>query len=443
MLDDRARPPPGASVDGDGARGAYAALLRAELLGAAPSRPPPSPAMPSTSDALSPSPWRGPSSGARVFGYRAPPPTASPARRGLLVPPPAAVPFASPHATPPRAPPRKVSRAPFKVLDAPGLADDFYLNLVDWSASNVLAVGLGTCVYLWSACTSSVTKLCDLAEGGGAAGSPGSGGDAVTSVGWSGRGSYLAVGSAAGDVHLYDVGKAARVRTLGGHRGRVGAVSWCGHSLATGSRDRAVLVRDSRAPGDVISRLAGHRSEVCGLRWSPDGATLATGGNDNALLLWCARSGGADPLHRLTAHTAAVKAIAWSPHAHGLLASGGGTADRCIRFWSAGSGAALGTVDTGSQVCNLAWSKNANELVSTHGYSQNAVSVWRYPGMARVATLTGHTLRVLYLAVSPDGRTIVTGAGDETLRFWSVFAPPRARAGDGRPLASSARSLLR
>jgi len=138
-----------------------------------------------------------------------------------------------------------------------------------------------------------------------------------------------------------------------------------------------------------------------------------------------------------------VKAIAWSPHAHGLLASGGGTADRCIRFWSAGSGAALGTVDTGSQVCNLAWSKNANELVSTHGYSQNAVSVWRYPGMARVATLTGHTLRVLYLAVSPDGRTIVTGAGDETLRFWSVFAPPRARAGDGRPLASSARSLLR
>jgi len=30
-------------------------------------------------------------------------------------------------------------------------------------------------------------------------------------------------------------------------------------------------------------------------------------------------------------------------------------------------------------------------------------------------------LRVLYLAASPDGQTIVTGAGDETLRFWSVF----------------------
>ena len=41
-----------------------------------------------------------------------------------------------------------------QVLDAPALQDDFYLNLVDWSSQNVLAVGLGTCVYLWSACTS-------------------------------------------------------------------------------------------------------------------------------------------------------------------------------------------------------------------------------------------------------------------------------------------------
>jgi cell division cycle 20-like protein 1, cofactor of APC complex len=56
--------------------------------------------------------------------------------------------------------PRKIARAPFKVLDAPALADDFYLNLVDWSAQNVLAVGLGSCVYLWSACTSKVGHWC-------------------------------------------------------------------------------------------------------------------------------------------------------------------------------------------------------------------------------------------------------------------------------------------
>ena len=45
-----------------------------------------------------------------------------------------------------------------QVLDAPALQDDFYLNLVDWSSQNMLAVGLGPCVYLWSACTSKVRE---------------------------------------------------------------------------------------------------------------------------------------------------------------------------------------------------------------------------------------------------------------------------------------------
>lgn len=41
--------------------------------------------------------------------------------------------------------------------------------------------------------------------------------------------------------------------------------------------------------------------------------------------------------------------------------------------------------------------------------------------MKKVTTLTGHSYRVLYLAMSPDSETIVTGAADETLRFWKVF----------------------
>ena len=57
---------------------------------------------------------------------------------------------------------RVIPPQPFKVLDAPCLQDDFYLNLVDWSAQNVLAVGLGSCIYLWSAQNSKVTKLSDI-----------------------------------------------------------------------------------------------------------------------------------------------------------------------------------------------------------------------------------------------------------------------------------------
>lgn len=43
------------------------------------------------------------------------------------------------------------------------------------------------------------------------------------------------------------------------------------------------------------------------------------------------------------------------------------------------------------------------------------VCVWRWPTLAKAATLTGHTTRVLYLAASPDGQTIVTGAGQAPL----------------------------
>ncbi|KAM1243255.1 hypothetical protein ACFX2G_035537 [Malus domestica] len=48
----------------------------------------------------------------------------------------------------PLKPLRKVPKTPHKVLDAPSLQDDFYLNLVEWSSQNALAVGLGTSVYL-------------------------------------------------------------------------------------------------------------------------------------------------------------------------------------------------------------------------------------------------------------------------------------------------------
>ena len=44
-----------------------------------------------------------------------------------------------------------------------------------------------------------------------------------------------------------------------------------------------------------------------------------------------------------------------------------------------------------------------------------------------MAKLTGHHYRVLYLAMSPDGESIVTGAGDETLRFWNVFSKARSQ----------------
>ena len=205
-----------------------------------------------------------------------------------------------------------------------------------------------------------------------------------------------------------------------GHTGRICTIAWCSKFMSTGSRDRTILNRDMRSSRDYVQKLIGHKQEVCGLKWSFDEQQLASGGNDNKLMIWSARSQNL-PEIRFDHHQAAVKAIAWSPHKHGLLASGGGTQDKTIKFWNTLKLENIDSIDTGSQVCNLLFSKNANELVSTHGYSQNEIVVWSYPTMKRMATLKGHTFRVLYLAASPDGQTLVTGAGDETLRFWNVF----------------------
>ncbi|GJQ15229.1 hypothetical protein GpartN1_g7020.t1 [Galdieria partita] len=328
---------------------------------------------------------------------------------------------------------RKVIKSPYKVLDAPNLADDFYLNLVDWSCNNILAVGLDRAVYLWNALNSKVTKLCEVSSG-----------DAICSVSWSPRGKELAVGTRCGEVHLYDISCLKNIRTWMGHTLRVGCLSWNDRLLASGSRDHSIRVRDWKSPSNQVMELSGHSQEVCGLKWSYDDKYLASGGNDNKLLIWNP-SWSLSPVSRLDQHTAAVKAIAWSPHQSGLLCSGGGTADRCIRFWNVVSGTLLKTVDTGSQVCNIAWSKNVNEFVSTHGYSQNQIIVWKYPSLSKVTTLTGHTYRVLYLAVSPDNESIVTGAGDETLRFWNVFPGTKTKADtmESKSMLSSYRTCLR
>lgn len=114
-------------------------------------------------------------------------------------------------------------------------------------------------------------------------------------------------------------------------------------------------------------------------------------------------------------------AIAWSPHDRHVLATGGGSSDKCLKFWNTISGTCISSVNTNSQVCNVAWSPHSKELVTTHGYVNNFISVWKYPSLKNVASLKGHSQRVLYMAMSPDGNNICTGAADESLRFWKIF----------------------
>ena len=129
----------------------------------------------------------------------------------------------------------KIPKTPFKVLDAPALKDDFYLNLIDWSNENILAVGVGSCIYLWNATSSKVTKLYDLGPT-----------DIVTSVGWSEKGGYLGVGTNSGLFQLWDPQECKLIKTSSGHDSRIGALAWNDYTVSTGSRDKNILHRDIR-----------------------------------------------------------------------------------------------------------------------------------------------------------------------------------------------------
>ena len=310
---------------------------------------------------------------------------------------------------------RQIPSAPSRILDAPDLLDDYYLNLLSWSDKNILAVALNQTVYLWNADNGEINELCSL---------EGAGDSHISSVSWVQEGgAHLAVGTSSGMTQLWDVEASKQLRTMDGHTERVGALSWNRHILSTGGRDSIIVNHDVRVAQHKVATLSGHSQEVCGLAWNPGGTTLASGANDNTLCLWdAATTSTSRARHTLTDHQAAVKALAWSPHEANLLATGAGTADRTIKFWNTQTGALLNSIDTGSQVCALQWNPHEKEILSSHGFARNQLCLWKYPSMAKIKELEGHTSRVLHMATSPDGRGVVTAAADETLRFWDVFA---------------------
>lgn len=324
---------------------------------------------------------------------------------------------------------RRVPSAPVRILDAPDIVDDYYLNLISWSRDNVLAVALGQSVYLWNATTGDIQHLLTL-DGPT---------DYVSSVCWckqEGRTNYIAVGTHNAAVKVFDGQTLQQIRNIGGlHRARVSSLAWNGSWLTSGSRDSLIANSDLRSSGEVVHRYRGHEQEVCGLKWNDDGTQLASGGNENFLCLWDASMSGGTGLNHfsprltLSSHKAAVKALDWCPFHRGLLASGGGTADRSIKFWNTVSGSLLNSIDTGSQVCSILWSRDQRELCSSHGYSENQLILWKYPSMTKIKELKGHTSRVLNMEMNPEGSQVVSAAADETLRFWDVFGGKEMKQG--------------
>ncbi|KAI8923059.1 WD40-repeat-containing domain protein [Entophlyctis helioformis] len=289
---------------------------------------------------------------------------------------------------------RRIPTCPEKVLDAPGLVDDFYLNLLD--------------------------EFCQTGED-----------DYISSVEFTLDGSHLAVATSAGDAQIWDVDSSSKVRTMRGRNSRVGVLSWDKHILSAGARDGSIWHHDVRVANHKVAELLGHSSEVCGLEWRPDGQMLASGGNDNLVNIWDVRS--TTPRITKSDHMAAVKAIAWCPWQLNLLATGGGSSDQTVHFWNTTTSGKVSSVHTGSQVTSIIWSRQYKEFLTSHGFPNNQLSIWGYPSLTKIADLAGHESRVLHTTLSPDGQMVASSASDESLKFWKVFEAPKGKGGSAGP----------
>ncbi|CAI5480003.1 unnamed protein product [Closterium sp. Yama58-4] len=354
-----------------------------------------------------------------------------------------------------RPPPRVIPHEAEKALEAPGVVDNFYLQLIDWSISDLVAVALGTSVFIWNAQNEESMELMSVETEDGQ--SP-----YVTGVSWAPDGIHLAIGISSFEIQVWNVSIPQQVRTFKGHSAPICAMDWYKTLLSAGDNAGTIINHDVRAREHIVARLKAHRKGVCGLKWAPSGRQLASGGDDNLVHIWdtalmssstapdaAGRRDGANLLrtnassaatsatgshvpllHRLAEHRGAVKALAWCPFRTHLLATGGGANDCTIRFWNTQTGACEKSVDAESQVTGLHWSKKDREIVSAHGYGANAnqLIVSKYPSLVPLARLKGHKDRVVSTAQAPDGDIIASLSADETLRIWRAFNPEPAAA---------------
>ncbi|XP_066458822.1 cell division cycle protein 20 homolog B isoform X2 [Eleutherodactylus coqui] len=289
-----------------------------------------------------------------------------------------------------------------------GLRNDYYLNLLDWSSKNLVALGLQSAVYVWNAETNSVEQTILLH-------SP----SYVSSVSWISNGSCLAVGTSNGEVQLWDIETQKKIRNMYGHMSVVGALSWNQHIVSSGCRLGHIHHHDVRMAEHHIGTLH-HKQGICSLKWSASEKHLASGSSDGILNIWPYDPGSykiSTPLQSM-AHPTAVKAMNWCPWLSDTLAVGGGMSDGNLRIWDTSNGKIINSTNANSQICSMLWLPDTRELVTSHGSPSNQMTIWQYPSLVKVTDIYGHRGRVLHLALSPNQKRLFSAAANETSFIW-------------------------
>jgi len=267
--------------------------------------------------------------------------------------------------------------------------------------------------------------------------------DGFPGYGWSAAfspdGKYLATARGDGSIILGDIAgtRVSFNHLLWGHRDFVFSLTFDpgGSLLASGGRDKAVVIWDVQKRAVLGEPLVGHSDVVSSVAFSPDGQLLASGSHDKTIILWDVAT--RKPVgRRLVGHRDLVSSLAFSPDGK-LLASG--SADRTVIVWDVAARKPIGLplrahLDT---VSGVAFSSDGTLLAS--GGRDGAVILWRLGGRGPLArTLAERIKGAGALDYSPDGRLVVVGDSKGWIHF---FDPEKSNSVVGKPISTGTEML--
>ncbi|MDC9017218.1 WD40 repeat domain-containing serine/threonine protein kinase [Mycobacterium marinum] len=213
------------------------------------------------------------------------------------------------------------------------------------------------------------------------------------------------------------------------------AISPDGHTLASGGENGNIQLwnlTDPARPGPLGPPLQGHSAGVVSIAFSPDGHTLASGSDDGTIRLWNLT----DPAHPgplgppLQGHSAGVASVAFGPDGNTLAS---GSVDDTVRLWDVTDPAQpgpLGQPLTGHHgtVWSIAFGPDGHTL--TTGSHDGTIRLWN---LNTVLPVRGHTGPVRSAVFSPDVQTLASGGDDATIALWDLTNPGHPRQ-LGQPL---------